>query len=183
MTARSTWGGGGAAIGRRARTTRQAAVLLLLAGCSALGPPPMEPLTATALEAARQRWQAHGSDSYRLVVRVRAPRTDPAVYAVEVAGGNLVRIERDGQSVKLEDAAHNDYSVSGLFELLRGDLRWTDVDAVGDTPAVDLRARFEPDTGRLVRYRRTVGTARPRVLMVEVLAYEPLETFRVASSP
>jgi hypothetical protein len=37
----------------------------------------MEPLTETSLTAARQRWEAHGSDTYRLVVRLRPPRADP----------------------------------------------------------------------------------------------------------
>ena len=133
----------------------------------------MAPLTAARLETARQRWEAQGSDFYRLVVRVRPPRAKPTVYAVEVARGAVVKIERDGQSVAPEDAEHSDYSVPGLFELLRQDLRWNAVDPVGNVPAIDLRAYFEPGTGRLVRYRRTVGTGRRRVLMVEVLAYEP----------
>lgn len=151
-----------------------AVLALLLAGCSALGPPPMQPLTAQTLEEAQHLWEARGSDSYHLVVRVRAPRFDVAVYDVVVAGGKVVRIEHDGEDVRPEDASHYDYSVSGLFALLRQDLRLADVPPVGDTPPLDLRARFEPETGRLVRYRRTVGSARRRVLLVEVLEYQPL---------
>lgn len=142
----------------------------------------MEPLTETTLETARQRWEAHGSDAYRLVVRVRPPRADPAVYAVVVAGGKLVEVTRDGASLGHEDAEHHDYSVPGLFALLREDLRWTTVEAVGDVPAVDVRAYFDPETGRLVRYRRTVGTGRRRVLLVEVLAYEPAATAQLSAS-
>jgi hypothetical protein len=134
----------------------------------------MEPLTAETLAEAEQRWEARGSDSYHLVVRVRAPRFAVAVYDVVVAGGALVEIERDGRAIGPADAHHYDYSVSGLFGLLREDLRLAGVRPIGDTPPVDLRARFEPDTGRLVRYRRTVGSARRRVLMVEVLEYRPL---------
>lgn len=158
------------------RTAWTLALLLLLPGCSALGPPPMVPLTARTLEEAQRRWEAHGTDSYHLVVRVRAPRFDVAVYDVVVAGGRLVRIAHDGQAIGLEDARHYDYSVSGLFGLLRDDLRLADVPPIGDTPPLDLRVRFEPETGRLIRYRRTVGSARRRVLMVEVLEYEPLAT-------
>jgi hypothetical protein len=134
----------------------------------------MEPLTAATLEAARRRWAAHGCDSYHLVVRVRAPRFGAVVYDLLVSGGELLRVERNGQGVRPEDAGHYDYSVSGLFDLLREDLGLVDVPPIGDMPAVDLRARFEPETGRLVRYRRTVGAARRRVLLVEVLQYEPL---------
>jgi hypothetical protein len=142
----------------------------------------MEPLTETTLARARQRWEAHGSDTYRLVVRVRPPRANPEEYEVAVAGGALVEVARDGTSLGHDEAAHHDYSVPGLFELLREDLRWTSVDRIGDVPAVDVRAYFDPETGRLVRYRRTVGTSRRRVLLVEVLAYEPVATLQLSAS-
>ena len=158
--------------GRRYLLCGVAALSLLSAACSWLGPPPMEPLTKTALEAAEHRWEAHGSDSYHLVVRVRPPRADPAVYDVVVKGGEVAGIERDGQAVPLVDT--EDYSVSGLFHLLREDVRLTEVRPVGDTPRVDLRVLFDAETGRLERYRRTVGSNRPRNLQVEVLKYEPL---------
>ena len=96
------------------------------------------------------------------------------MYDVVVAGGTPVAIARNGRHVAPEDADHYDYSVSGLFDLLRTDLRWTHVTAIDNVPAVDLRARFDADTGRLVRYRRTVGTGRRRVLLVEVVSYEPV---------
>jgi hypothetical protein len=150
------------------------AALLLLAACSALGPPPMAPLTDTALEEAERQWRAHGADSYHLVVRVRAPRYAPAVYDVVVAAGKPVKIERNGEPVRPSPSGRFEYSVSGLFHMLEEDLRLADVPEVGDVPPVDLRARFESETGRLVRYRRTVGSARRRVLFVEVLRYEPL---------
>lgn len=157
------------------------AAALLLSACSALGPPPMEPLSAKKLEVAQRHWEAHGADSYHLVVRVRAPRFRAAVYDLTVAEGKLVAIERNGEGVRPADASHDDYSVSGLFDLLRKDLRLVDAGPVGQTPAVDLRARFEPETGRLVRYRRTVGASRRRVLLVEVLQYEPLVTARLSA--
>jgi hypothetical protein len=163
------------AAGMIGRTAARAgiAACLGLAACGVLGAPPMEPLTAATLAAAEQRWIVEGADAYRLVVRVRAPRTDPVVYDVVVAGGRPVAIARDGQPMRPEDTGRYDYSMPGLFGLLHTDLRWSDLPAVGDTPAVDLRARFEAGTGRLVRYRRTVGTSRRRVLLVEVLSYEP----------
>jgi hypothetical protein len=136
----------------------------------------MEPLTARTLEEAQHRWQAHGSASYHLVVRVRAPRFAVVVYDLVVEDGKPAKIERNGEGVRPEDASHYDYSVSGLFALLREDLRLAEVPSTGNTPPLDLRARFEPETGRLVRYRRTVGSARRRVLLVEVLEYQPLAT-------
>lgn len=161
------------AMRRWGRAAWPGGLVLLLVGFAGLGPPPMEPLTATTLAEAARRWEAHGADSYHLVVRVRPPRAKVVLYDVVVAGGELVGIERDGQGIRPEDAVHHDYSVSGLFALLGEDLRLVDVPQ-GNTPPLDLRARFEPETGRLVRYRRTVGSARRRVLLVEVLEYEPL---------
>lgn len=163
------------------RAAWRSAVILLLSGCAGLGSPPMEPLTADGLAAAQRRWAAAGTDTYRLVVRVRAPRFAAALYDVVVASGQVVAIAHDGVAMRPEDAAH-DYSVPGLFALLREDLRLLDVPHVGDVPPLDLRARFEPESGRLVRYRRTVGSDRRRVLLVEVVDYEPLATpLRVAA--
>jgi hypothetical protein len=143
----------------------------------------MEPLTAGTLAEAERRWEARGADAYHVVVRVRAPRFAVAVYDVVVADGRPVRIEHDGRILRPEEVRHHDYSVSGLFALLRDDLQLAGVRPIGDVPPVDLRARFEPDTGRLVRYRRTVGSARRRVLTVEVLEYEPLATAPVVGRP
>lgn len=141
----------------------------------------MEPLTEASLAAGHQRWEAHGSGTYRLVVRVRPPRAEPEEYVANVAGGALVEIVRDGTSLDHDEATRPDYSIAGLFELLHEDLRWTAVDPIGDVPAVDVRAYFDPESGRFVRYRRTVGTSKRRVLMVEVLAYEPAATLQLSS--
>lgn len=156
---------------RGARRTPAIAILLLAAACTALEPPPMEPLTERSLGAAERRWQTSGADSYHVVVRLRAPRFSPAVYDLVVTDAHVVRVERDGQPVT---SAAADYSVPGLFHLLRDDLR-LDAESREGGPPVDLRVRFDEKTGHLVRYRRTVGSARRRVLLIEVLAYEPLE--------
>jgi hypothetical protein len=142
----------------------------------------MAPLTAGTLEAAERRWQAHGSDSYRLVVRVRAPRFKVAVYELVVASGQVVELARNGERLAPDHARLYDYSVSGLFELLREDVHVTGARADGEAPAIDLRARFDSETGRLVRYRRTVGAARRRVLLVEVLEYVPSGMRQAADS-
>lgn len=142
----------------------------------------MEALTPAMLAAAERRWEAQHVESYRLVVRVRAPRFTPAVYDVVVTEGRLVNVGRDGKALPPEEAGRHDFSVAGLFGLLREDLPLIGVHPVGTAPPIDLRARFDPATGRLERYRRTVGTKRRRVLLVEVLAYEPLTTPCLAES-
>ena len=158
---------------RRRRLVCGGAVLLLLsAACSSLGPPPMEPLSEGGLEAAERRWEAHGADSYHVVVRVRASLANPAVYDVVVEGRKVASIERDGEALPPGDPG--DYSVSGLFHLLRENLPLAEGRRAENTLPIDLRVRFEKETGRLVQYRRTVGTSPRRYLFVEVLEYEPL---------
>lgn len=145
---------------------------LLLAAC---GPPPMEPLTETAVATAEQKWKTSGAKAYHLVVQVRAPRASAVVYDLEVAGGQVVKLARDGKVVAPEEARAYDYSMAGLFKLLREDARLVTAQQVPEEarPA-DLRARFDEATGRLEVYRRVVGTSRRRVLFIEVLEYEPL---------
>ncbi len=115
-----------------------AAGLPLLAACAR---PPMEVLTEATLAAAEHRWAAHGAASYHLVVRIRPPRFAAAVYDVVVDRGRVTAIERDsGEVIPAGDT--RDYSVPGLFHLLREDLRLADVPRVGDVPPIDLRAQF-----------------------------------------
>jgi hypothetical protein len=171
-----------AAVDRVRGAPAWAIAVLLLSSCSVLGPPPMEPLSADAIGEAESRWRANGVESYHLVVRVRAPRLEAVVYDLVVVAGRPIAIERNGVAVRSEDANHHDYSVAGLFGMLRQDLHLADVRPTGNVPAIDLRARFEGETGRLLRYRRTVGAARRRVLLVEALRYEPLPDAAAASS-
>lgn len=142
----------------------------------------METLTSAALDEAERRWEAQGAESYHLVVRVRAPRFAPAVYDLVVKEGKVVEMERDGSALPIEEAGRHDFSVAGLFDLLREDLPLVGTHPIGSAPPIDLRARFDPATGRLERYRRTVGTKRRRVLLVEVVQYEPLDVPCVAAS-
>ncbi|MCZ7679912.1 MAG: DUF6174 domain-containing protein [Sandaracinaceae bacterium] len=147
------------------RSAAAVCTLALLAACSG-----MEPLTGARLDAAEQRWRERGSESYRMVVRVSADRLEPVVHEVLVRGGEVAAVRSGGEPAPPERAA--DYSVPGLFELAREELhllerprRWR------DAAGADLFARFDPETGRLERYRRTLGDAR-RYLLIEVLSYE-----------
>ncbi|MBI2186747.1 MAG: hypothetical protein HYU37_06425 [Acidobacteria bacterium] len=154
------------------RVWGSAILVLALAAC--FGPPPMAPLTETAVEAAWRKWEAHGSDAYRLVVQIRAPRAGATVYDLEVAGGRVVKLTRNGDTVPPQEVAAYDYSMPGLFKLLREDVRLAvGTQAPEEAHPADLRARFDEGTGRLQVYRRVVGTTRRRVLFIEVLDYEP----------
>jgi hypothetical protein len=146
-----------------------AAFLTLLAACSSSNQTVMEPLTKGGLEAAERLWEARGSNSYDLVVRLEAARMETTVYDVVVRGGEIVSIKRNGQAVPLEYA--EDYSVLGLFGQLRQELRLMERSNGTPDALAELFARFDPDTGRLDRYRRT--TSRRKHLRIEVLKYEP----------
>lgn len=144
-------------------------VIALIAGCS----PPMQSLSEGALAAAEARWQAHGVSSYHLVLRVRPPRAKAVVYDVEVAGGRVVRMERDdARPVGPDELAT--YTISGLFQLVRRDLPLLEARLSAENlPPTEARVHFDNKDGRLLHYRRTLGAARRRVLYLELLAFEP----------
>jgi hypothetical protein len=150
-----------------------AGLIALAAACSSKESR-MEPLTLSALEAAEHRWETHGADSYRLVVRVEAARMQPVVYDVVARGGRVAGIKRDGQAIQLEHT--EDYSVSGLFRLLRSELLLMERTPEGTPVALaQVFARFDPETGRLDNYRRT--TSRRKHLRIQVVQYEPEAAF------
>ncbi|OFW39193.1 MAG: hypothetical protein A3F70_13325 [Acidobacteria bacterium RIFCSPLOWO2_12_FULL_67_14] len=153
---------------------RVAATLLLPLLMAACGSPPMEPLTENAVATAQKKWESNGATSYHLVVQVRAPRASAVVYDLQIADGEVVKLARNGQAVRPEEARAYDYSMAALFKLLREDARLTTVKQTPEEahPA-DLRVRFDDATGRLDVYRRVVGTTRRRVLYIQVLEYEP----------
>lgn len=147
-----------------------AALLALLAACSSTEPSPMGPLTKDMLEAAERQWEAHGSDSYNLTLQVEAARMETVVYDVVVRAGEIAGIKRNGQDILPEHT--EDYSVPGLFRLLRLELRLMEMGANGTPDALaEVFARFDSQTGRLDRYRRT--TSRSKHLRIQVLKYEP----------
>ncbi|MBI2150866.1 MAG: hypothetical protein HYU27_09740 [Acidobacteria bacterium] len=129
----------------------------------------MEPLTKDLLAAAERQWEAHGSDSYNLTLQVEAARMEKVVYDMVVRSGKIAAMKRNGQDIPPEHA--EDYSISGLFHLLRQELRLMEKGADGTPDALaEVFARFDPQTGRLDRYRRT--TIKNRFLRLQVLKYE-----------
>jgi hypothetical protein len=139
-----------------------------LSACSASSPD-VVPLTASGLADAEARWEAAAPDSYRLSVRLKTARMEAVVYDLVVQDGGVLTAKRNGQATSPELA--RDYAVSGLFRLLRSELRITEPAANGLPNAkAELFVRFEPQTGRLQRYRRAT-TRRATGLAIEVLEY------------
>ena len=53
-----------------------------------------------------------------------------------------------------------DYSMDGLFQMLRQELGLAEKPAILGAPpgySIYMNARFDPETGRLIHYRRIVG--------------------------
>ncbi len=148
-----------------------AVVVTALAACSSTVPN-MKPLTESALADAERMWKAHGTNSYEIVVQLNPAKLSAMTYDVVVRDGKITGVKRDGQDVRPENT--EDYSVLGLFGLLRQELRLTEKDANGMAKELaDLFVRFDPETGRLDRYRRQTNRLAGS-LRIEVLKYQPL---------
>ena len=95
------------------------------------------------------------------------------IYDIVVRGGGIASIKRDGNAIQPEHT--EDYSISGLFHLMRLEMELQKKSPEGTPEALaTMFAYFEPETGRIQRYRRSaIGSRRTRTLKIEVLNYEP----------
>ena len=141
--------------------------VLFTTGCSRL-----EPLTESNLTAAEELWQSNVPGLYRAGIEISGARVEAGTFEVLVRGGEVVSITLDGQAVRPERS--EDYSISGLFGILRQELALAREPQVLGAPAgyeAYLLVRFEPETGRLMHYRRTVGGA-SNSIDIEVVGFE-----------
>ena len=130
-------------------------------------------MTADVLGDAEQRWRSEGPGLYRLVVEMSGERVETGVFEVLVRDGQVVSLKRNGQVVLPERG--QDYSMEGLFGMLRQELALSEQPALMGAPpgfAAHLLARFDDGTGRLERYRRTVGGANNNI-ETEIVEYTP----------
>ena len=143
-------------------------LFILLAGCSGL-----TTLTEDVLVDAEGRWRSEGPGLYRLVVEMSGERVETGVFEVLVRDGQVVSLKRNGQVVLPERG--QDYSMEGLFGMLRQELALSEQPALMGAPpgfAAHLLVRFDEETGRLERYRRTVGGANTNI-EIEIVEYTP----------
>jgi hypothetical protein len=142
--------------------------LVLLVGCGRL-----ETLTEDRLDAAEELWEAEGAGLYTLVVRMSGERLETGLFEALVRDGRVVGLRRNGQVILPQRA--QDYSIAGLFGVLRQELALSEKPALLGAPpgfSAHLLVRFDPVTGRLLRYRRTVGGANSNI-EIEVVEYLP----------
>jgi hypothetical protein len=87
-------------------------------------------------------------------------RVETGRFEVDVRGGQTVSLRRNGLIVRPNPG--QDYTMEGLFHMLEQELGLAEKPAMMGAPpgyAVYMSAKFDDATGRLIRYRRSVGGA------------------------
>ena len=134
----------------------------------------MSSLTPESLKAAQQRWEASGPSYYRMVVEMKGDRLEPSKYEVTVRDKEVVKFLRNGQLMTATSG--QDYSVEGLFHVLALELDLVKKPEALGAPAGYSSypmASFDPNTGRLVRFQRSVGGAKNSI-EIDVSEFEVL---------
>ena len=143
-------------------------ILFLLTSCLRL-----EVLTEESLRDAEARWNANAPGLYRVKIEMTGGRVEAGLFDALVRAQQVVSLRRNGQVI-LPDRAE-DYSVRGLFRMLEQELALADQPTLLGAPsgyAVHMLVRFNPDNGRLERYRRTV-TGVDNNIEITILEFEP----------
>ncbi len=143
-------------------------IIVLLCACSRL-----DTLTPELLDQSQQKWKAHQPVAYHLVIQMSGDRVETGKFDVMVRDGQVVSIRRNGLIVT--PASGQDYTMDGLFRILTQELGLAEKPSLLGAPegySAYLQARFDPETGRLVRYRRSVGGT-SNSIDIQVLEYEP----------
>jgi hypothetical protein len=145
------------------------AALVFLVSCSGL-----TTLTRPMIDDAEKKWTASKASSYRLVVVMSGDRLERSEYDVKVDSGIVVELKRNGKTVN--PAAGQDYSMDGLFSIVKQELDLSETPTKLGAPEgymAYLMAQFDASTGRLVKFRRSVGGVSNSIDIV-VQTYEPL---------
>jgi hypothetical protein len=120
---------------------------------------------------AQQKWMQHRPPFYRLVVEMSGDRVETGRFEVDVRSGNVVSLRRNGLIIRPD--AGQDYSMEGLFHMLGQELGLAEKPPMLGAPPgykVYVTARFDDNTGRLIRYRRIVGGT-SNAIEVNVIEY------------
>ena len=141
---------------------------LLFASCSGLST-----LTPEMLDQAEKQWNAGKPASYHLVVTMSGDRLEKSEYDVRVENGVVTGLTRNGKGVNSFQG--QDYSMDGLFKIIHEEMDLSSTPmklGAGEGYLAYLMADFDSKTGRLVKYRRSVGGANNTIDIV-VQKFEP----------
>src|SRR5438552_8820254 len=126
-------------------------IALLVCGCSRL-----DTMTPELLDQSQQKWKAHQPVTYHLVIEMSGDRVETGRFEVMVRDGQVVSLRRNG--LIITPGSGQDYSMDGLFRMLMQELGLSANPSLLGAPdgySAYLQVQFEPDTGRLIRYRRS----------------------------
>jgi hypothetical protein len=119
---------------------------------------PIAPLTRTAYEKARARWRDKEPQNYDMHVKITGGQVGE--MDVEVRGGNVTRLLRDGQPLANRGTTWRNWSVPGMFDILASDLARLE-DPTSNAVDYKISAEFDAEWGYPARYRQIqLGGAR-----------------------
>ena len=98
-------------------------------------------------------------------------RVETGTFDVTVRDGQVVSLRRNG--LIITPAGGQDYSMDGLFRMLMQELGLAEKPSLLGAPegySAYLQVQFDPETGRLARYRRSVGGT-SNSIDIKVLGY------------
>lgn len=112
-------------------------------------------LTPELFHAAHERWKAVAPADYDIEIRVTG--SQPAVYRVQVRGGEAQAASRNGEPLNSR-RTFGTWSVPGMFSTISRDIEAVERHATGKaerfTPRLTLRAEFDAQYSYPKRYRR-----------------------------
>ena len=129
-------------------------------------------MTEDRIREAETRWRASRPGYYRMVLEMSGDRVETGRFAVVVRDGQVVSLRRNGQPIA--PGRGQDYTVDGLFGMIQQELVLSKTPATLGAPggySAYLMAQFDPETGRLVEYNRSVGGA-SNGITIKVLEFE-----------
>jgi hypothetical protein len=131
-------------------------------------------VTTDILKENERKWKAHKPDSYRLQLEMSGDHVESGRFEVEVRMGEITSLRHNGLVVRPN--AGQDYTMDGLFHMLAQELSLAGKPALLNAPpgySVYTTARFDEESGRLIRYRRVVGGT-SNAIEVNVLEFQRL---------
>jgi hypothetical protein len=149
---------------------RKSIFLIALFACACTR---LDTLTPELLNQSQEKWKAHQPVAYHLVIEMSGDRVQTGKFEVMVRAGQVVSLRRNG--LIITPGSGQDYSMDGLLRMLMQELGLAEKPALLGAPggySAYLQARFDPDNGRLILYRRSVGGT-SNSIDVRVTEYEP----------
>jgi hypothetical protein len=129
-------------------------------------------LTLAELQAARERWQQNGPKSYVMEYSKHGSATGSFVVTVRAGQVESVIMKTSPEDVgrPIEKRQYGYHDILGIMEDIE---RFLEMDAQPGAPRAFNRAGFDPQTGQLRHYTRSVS-ATGQSLQILVTRLEPL---------